>query len=658
MAQKEWKREEMKQNQGRTEQNQRKKVQKKTGYRAVLAASMFLIAASAALSACKKSPAAETTAQTQAAEETEGAVSTALGAADRVLEENGMLYLKYRTEIRSLSKETGEMKTLCQFDTGDENSTFWVYGGGLYFDRIQAESGSTQGTEFYGLYRLDLESGVEEHLADLTDQPSVLYASKNRLYVKGYNMNVIYTLDENGKTAGELSPSDTVYGEIPAGCSELFNGILPYYTEQFGYMPVQNETCLVIADVDGSHPREISDITNTSSVLFAKDAFFALLRDGNGNTQCYRYEVSDPEKRTLLYETAENISLVQYQDGYLYLMENQASQISTGKYSFKRIAADAKADAAANAAEAQNALFTVEEEPGMTNDFSMYGNFYVTGNQAYCQQFKDYGVYLGEKTLDDAASGEVTLLEPVLFQSPIRELGHVEAQSETLKSADGSRELGSVYAERLVFDGEGDAVEAMNQTMQELQASVLSAARTDSMNLDTEMSIDTAETDGSEEEVLPQEADAAQPIYSMALTIDGDDAITYLDDHYVCVRADGYEYTGGAHGTPFRQYFVFDRETGARLSLSDVVENPVEELQAKVGAAFRELAEKTNFAFESPEDLEHTVADGISYESPFYLSETGVVFYYAPYEIASYAEGFPEVTIPYSELEMRIELGK
>ena len=658
MAQKEWKREEMKQNQGRTEQNQRKKVQKKTGYRAVLAASMFLIAASAALSACQKSPAAETTAQTQAAEETEGAVSTALGAADRVLEENGMLYLKYRTEIRSLSKETGEMKTLCQFDTGDENSTFWVYGGGLYFDRIQAESGSTQGTEFYGLYRLDLESGVEEHLADLTDQPSVLYASKNRLYVKGYNMNVIYTLDENGKTAGELSPSDTIYGEIPAGCSELFNGILPYYTEQFGYMPVQNETCLVIADVDGNHPREISDITNTSSVLFAKDAFFALLRDGNGNTQCYRYEVSDPEKRTLLYETAENISLVQYQDGYLYLMENQASQISTGKFSFKRIAADAKADAAANAAEAQNALFTVEEEPGMTNDFYMYGNFYVTGNQAYCQQFKDYGVYLGEKTLDDAAGGEVTLLEPVLFQSPIRELGHVEAQSETLKSADGSRELGSVYAERLVFDGEGDAVEAMNQTMQELQASVLSAARTDSMNLDTEMSIDTAESDGSEEETLPQEADAAQPVYSMALTIDGDDAITYLDDHYVCVRADGYEYTGGAHGTPFRQYFVFDRETGARLSLSDVVENPVEELQAKVGAAFRELAEKTNFAFESPEDLEHTVADGISYESPFYLSETGVVFYYAPYEIASYAEGFPKVTIPYSELEMRIELSK
>lgn len=656
MDRKEWKLEEMEQRREEEKLNPKKRVQRKTGYRAALAVSMFLIAASAALSACKTASAAETAAETQAEDTREGAVSTALGSADRMLEEDGVLYLKYRTEIRSLSKETGEMKTLCQFEKEDENSTFWVYGGGLYFDRMQAESGSTQGTELYGLYRLDLASGKEEHLADLTDQPSVLYASKNRLYVKGYNMNVVYSLDESGKTAGELSPSDTVYGEIPAGCSELFNGILPYYTEQLGYMPVQNENCLVIADADGSHPREISDITNTSSVLFAKDAFFALLRDGNGNTQCYRYEVSDPEQRTLLYETSENISLVQYLDGSLYLMENQASQTSSGKLSFRRIAADAAADASANAAEAQNALFTVEEEPGMTNDFSLYGNFYVTGDQVYCQQFKDYGVYLGEKTLENASSGEATLLEPVLFQSPIRELGHVEAQSETLKSADGSRELGSVYAERLVFDGEGDAVEAMNQTMQELQASVLAAARANSVNLDTEVNGDTAAPDGSEEETLPQDPDAAQPVYSMALTIDGDNAITYLDDHYVCVRADGYEYTGGAHGTPFRQYFVFDRETGARLSLSDVVENPVEELQAKVGAAFRELAEKTNFAFESPEDLEHTVADGVSYESPFYLSETGVVFYYAPYEIASYAEGFPEVTIPYSELDMRITL--
>ena len=183
-----------------------------------------------------------------------------------------------------------------------------------------------------GCTRLDLESGVEEHLADLTDQPSVLYASKNRLYVKGYNMNVIYTLDENGKTAGELSPSDTIYGEIPAGCSELFNGILPYYTEQFGYMPVQNETCLVIADADGSHPREISILRIHRRCCLRRTHSLPCFGMAMEIRSVTAMRSPDPEKRTLLYETAENISLVQYQDGYLYLMENQASQTSTGEF--------------------------------------------------------------------------------------------------------------------------------------------------------------------------------------------------------------------------------------------------------------------------------------------------------------------------------------
>lgn len=617
----------------------KEKISKKIRNKTLAAAVMMLIASSAVMSGCGASSSSETAATSQADETDKTSLNTATGSAERMIEDGGMLYFKYRTRICSLSQDGGEIKVLVDFDDESDNNTFWIYKSGLYFDRKQTDTDSAQGTELYGLYRLDLESQEEQHLADLTSQPLVLYASGDRLYVKGYETNVVYSLDENGKTAGELSPSDTVYGRIPTGCSELFNGILPYYTEQYGYMPVQNESCLVIADADGGNPREIIDITNTSSVLFAKDAFFALLRDGNGNTQCYRYEVAEPKKSTLLYETSENISLVEYRDGYLYFMENQASETNTGKISFKRILADASADASANEKIAQGDVFTVSEEPGMTGDFSQNGNFYVTGDKIYCQQFKDYGIYLGEKTLQslDDADAETTLLEPVLFQSQISKLGHIEAQSETLKSADGSRELGTVYAECLVFDGEGDAVQSMNQNMKELQTSIISAAKADSANMDA----------GEDDESL---------VYSVTLTIDDDTAITYLDNHYVCVRVDGYTYTGGAHGTPFRQYFVFDRETGERLSLSDVVANPIEDLQAKVGAAFKELAQETNFAFESPEDLEHTVSDGISYEFPFYISDKGVVFYYAPYEIASYAEGFPEVTVPYSELDMRIDV--
>ena len=35
-----------------------------------------------------------------------------------------------------------------------------------------------------------------------------------------------------------------------------------------------------------------------------------------------------------------------------------------------------------------------------------------------------------------------------------------------------------------------------------------------------------------------------------------------------------------------------------------------------------------------------------------YLTEDGVVFYTTPYEIAPYAAGYTEVTIPYEELGM------
>ena len=40
----------------------------------------------------------------------------------------------------------------------------------------------------------------------------------------------------------------------------------------------------------------------------------------------------------------------------------------------------------------------------------------------------------------------------------------------------------------------------------------------------------------------------------------------------------------------------------------------------------------------------------------FCLSEDGVTFYFGQYEVASYAEGFPAVTIPYGQLDLKIDL--
>ena len=50
------------------------------------------------------------------------------------------------------------------------------------------------------------------------------------------------------------------------------------------------------------------------------------------------------------------------------------------------------------------------------------------------------------------------------------------------------------------------------------------------------------------------------------------------------------------------------------------------------------------------------VYDAAGLDMDFCLSEDGVTFYFGQYEVASYAEGFPAVTIPYGQLDLKIDL--
>ena len=53
-----------------------------------------------------------------------------------------------------------------------------------------------------------------------------------------------------------------------------------------------------------------------------------------------------------------------------------------------------------------------------------------------------------------------------------------------------------------------------------------------------------------------------------------------------------------------------------------------------------------------------TVFEYTTLESQFYLSEEGIVFYFGPYELASYADGFQEIVVPYSAWNLKIDLEK
>ena len=112
------------------------------------------------------------------------------------------------------------------------------------------------------------------------------------------------------------------------------------------------------------------------------------------------------------------------------------------------------------------------------------------------------------------------------------------------------RQALEMYVEKLVFDGDGDAIRAMNKVMEERQQALLKSGDDMVSYLD-------------EAWVHSSDFRTTTLTYEIA-------GINYLDARYVCVEADGYEYSGGAHGNPFRDYFVFDRETGKQLTLSDI----------------------------------------------------------------------------------------
>jgi hypothetical protein len=109
---------------------------------------------------------------------------------------------------------------------------------------------------------------------------------------------------------------------------------------------------------------------------------------------------------------------------------------------------------------------------------------------------------------------------------------------------------------------------------------------------------------------------------------------TYESDTIISYLVQGYEYTGGAHGNTFIESFNYDKKTGKRIGVMDIVSN---EDSLNVFAA---LADK-ELTVEYPEG-----SSGIKENwSIWYSDNDSVTFIFVPYQIASYATGQQELTI-------------
>lgn len=126
----------------------------------------------------------------------------------------------------------------------------------------------------------------------------------------------------------------------------------------------------------------------------------------------------------------------------------------------------------------------------------------------------------------------------------------------------------------------------------------------------------------------------------------GDFAVEFFRKNLLVLELSGYNFPfGAAHGMPTRNYVHINLRSGRFYTLSDLFKpgsKYVEKLSEIVG---KQIATDPQYSYVFPDTYK-----GITADQPFYVDEAALYLYFAPYEIAPYAAGFPTFRIPYAEI--------
>ena len=132
------------------------------------------------------------------------------------------------------------------------------------------------------------------------------------------------------------------------------------------------------------------------------------------------------------------------------------------------------------------------------------------------------------------------------------------------------------------------------------------------------------------------------------LTVD-DSFSAKLMKNLLVIERTGYDYNiGAAHGMPIRDYIFIDTVSGAFYQLEDLFPEG-SDFAAAINTLISEEI-KADIAAGDSMYTENSFA-GITESQYFRLEEDALIIYFYPYDIAAYAAGFPEFTIPFEDID-------
>jgi len=218
-----------------------------------------------------------------------------------------------------------------------------------------------------------------------------------------------------------------------------------------------------------------------------------------------------------------------------------------------------------------------------------------------------------------AAAGCAAKQPTVPVDTPPAEFPTIEIRTETVRYR---TEYISVNLNYPIINGLSDTARE-----EELNASFAAAAAAFKDNLETEATAWAKEAAAGGYEFRPYAADI---IYD----------VPYNQNGLLSLRVTYGSYTGGAHGAAFRETLNLDTVNGETLHLRDFFAAEADYLTLVREEIARQIAA-------APDSFFPGVAETLAVpEDRFYLTDGAVVVYFSEYELAPYAAGLPEFTVP------------
>ena len=555
-------------------------------------------------------------------------IPDSVNASPVIVGEKGVYFIgENRVSIMDL--ESGNARTLWEGERVDGWDEMNATTGGkgillkdnLYFlNTYYVKNEDSFTVPNYALVRLQSDGSESEVVYNYGEEYASynMYFADGTIYVDASGVGDRITIDADGKVAGvtdsSLASSSVA---IPDGyhmVSYVNNGNQTAFPDD----TIKNNGKMVLINQDYEYV--LYDKDGSTSLLGGEVSSYyngkLLINRNTDDYSGYDYGLVDMKsgEYTYLCYSDDRLNIVAMDNDYVYTSEDAEDGRSTiyNKISLK----NGRIDMLLDKQYSEDSLVTYVNG---TMPCVLDGKLYTITSENYAM----YNEIIDLSTKEETVSGEA------YYDSGISQVGKLERCSEEYTAPDGTV-LMTVNAEVLKVSDRYAGASKINAVMSDVLDSL-------------------SNHDADRQEALSWYEDAGEdnawfPRYSFDAEVS---KITYLDEKVLGFEMNGYDYYGGAHGMPWKDNYLFDLETGERLTLGDLVAVTEEELDAIVVDAYKNNGEWEYYWDES----ENTIIEGISYETTdFTVTEDGLKFYFYPYALASYAQGFTYATVPYDRL--------